>query len=127
MSNEEIEVLEFLKNSGFKAVYAPTAKVDHLVERKRISRDWFRRRLAWQATSDFIMDAELIENQLPELLSKVRNYLASLPPLFRNIQGLYYRTEDPDQFRWQLSAVYSFTCLTLAGFSGLEQEFDEQL
>jgi glycosyltransferase involved in cell wall biosynthesis len=125
MSNEEIEVLEFLKNSGYNAVYAPDAKVDHLVERKRISRDWFRRRIAWQATSDFIMDADKIEPQLPQLISSVRDYLASLPPLSRNIQGLYYKTEDPSEFRWQLSALYSFTCLTLAGFSGLENEFDE--
>jgi glycosyltransferase involved in cell wall biosynthesis len=122
MSNEEVEVLKYIKKSGCNAVYAPEAAVDHLVERKRLRRDWFRRRVAWQATSDFIMDAEVAEARIPECLKNVKAYLASLPPLQRNLQGLYSTTEVPGEFIWQLGAIYDFTVLTLAGFEGLEDE-----
>jgi glycosyltransferase involved in cell wall biosynthesis len=122
MSNEEVEVLSYIKKAGCKAVYAPTAAVDHLVEKKRLQRGWFRRRVAWQATSDFIMDAETAEARIPECLKNVKAYLASLPPLQRNLQGLYRATEVPGEFIWQLGAIYDFTILTLAGFEGLEDE-----
>jgi hypothetical protein len=94
--------------------------VDHLVEKKRLRRDWFRRRAAWQATSDFLLDATNIENQLPGMLENIKSYLCSLPPRYRNIQGLYYPTDDAGQFQWQLSAIYASTALSLAGFDGLE-------
>jgi glycosyltransferase involved in cell wall biosynthesis len=122
MSNEEIQVLEFIKSTGCKAVYAPEAAVDHLVEKKRLRRDWFRRRVAWQATSDFIMDAESAEKRINDCLKNVKTYLASLPPLERNLQGLYCATNIAGEFIWQLSAIYDFTILTLAGFEGLEDE-----
>lgn len=122
MSNEEVEVLRYFKDSGCKAVYAPNAAVDHLVEHKRLRRDWFRRRVAWQATSDFVMDAETAEARIPDCLKNVKAYLASLPPLQRNLQGLYTPTDIPGEFIWQLGAIYDFTILTLAGFEGLENE-----
>lgn len=122
MSNEEVEVLKYIKETGCKAVYAPEAVVDHLVEEKRLRRDWFRRRVAWQATSDFVMNAEVAEARIPECLKNVKAYLASLPPLQRNLQGLYCATDIPGEFIWQLGAIYDFTILTLAGFEGLENE-----
>lgn len=121
MSNEEIEVLNYIKETGAKAVYAPEAAVDHLVEKKRLRRDWFRRRVAWQATSDFIMNSDVIEEGITDRLKNLKLYLASLSPLQRNIQGLYTPTNDSGEFIWQLSAIYDFTILTLAGFEGLEE------
>lgn len=122
MSNEEVEVLKYIKNSGCKAVYAPKAIVDHLVEKKRLQRDWFRRRVAWQATSDFVMEPESAEARIIDCLKNVKAYLASLPALDRNLQGLYKTTNIPGEFIWQLGAIYDFTILTLAGFEGLENE-----
>lgn len=122
MSNEEIQVLNYIKKAGYKAVYAPKAAVDHLVEKKRLRRDWFRRRVAWQATSDFIMNPESTESRIAERLKNVKGYIAKLPPLQRNLQGLYSATDVPSEFIWQLSAIYDFTILTLAGFEGLEDE-----
>ncbi len=122
MSNEEIQVLEFIKSEGLNAVYSPAASVDHLVEKKRLERTWFRRRVAWQATSDFVMNPEKTEDNLTWKLKNVKQFIASLPPLQRNLQGLYVEVNDSDLFTWQLSALYDFTVLTLAGFSGLENE-----
>ncbi|MEP0356620.1 glycosyltransferase family 2 protein [Paraglaciecola sp.] len=120
LSNEENEILEFIRQSKYQEVYNPLASVDHLVEKNRLRRDWFRRRAAWQAASDFMLNPSSIEDQLPGMLDNFKNYLCSLPPIYRNIQGLYFKTEDSGLFEWQLSAIYANTALTLAGFDGLE-------
>ncbi|WP_282146559.1 glycosyltransferase [Alteromonas stellipolaris] len=120
LSNEESEVLNFVKQSEYIEVYNPKASVDHLVEKKRLTRDWFRRRSAWQAASDFMMNAVEAEKNLPDQLTNIKDYLCSLPPRYRNIQGLYYATDEAGEFQWQLSAIYANTILTLAGFDGLE-------
>ncbi len=122
LSNEEIQVLNYVKKSGYQSVYAPEASVDHLVEKSRISRDWFRRRVSWQATSDFIMDSSISDERISSELDNLRKYLSSLDPLSRNIQGLYLKTDDPGVFKWQLSAIYSMMILNLSGFKGLEDE-----
>lgn len=125
LSNEESEVLSFIRESDYIEVYNPLASVDHLVEKKRLRRDWFRRRAAWQAASDFMMDPHSAEKNIKSSLSNIKDFLCSLPPRHRNIQGLYYATDDPGQFQWQLSAIYSNTIITLAGFDGLEGVEDE--
>jgi glycosyltransferase involved in cell wall biosynthesis len=120
LSNEENEILEFVKKSNFQEVYNPLASVDHLVEKNRLRRAWFRRRAAWQAVSDFMLMPEKMEAQLPGMLQNLRGYLSAMPPLYRNIQGLFYETDDADLFQWQLSAIYGITTLNLAGFDGVE-------
>ena len=122
MSNEEIKVLEFAKKNGYLAVYQPEATVEHLIEEKRLKRAWFRRRVAWQAISNFVMTEDIRDNELREQLRNVRSYLSSLPPLSRNIQGFFYETDDPEMFCNQLSAIYNFTHLTIAGYEGMENE-----
>ncbi|GAB2191902.1 glycosyltransferase family 2 protein [Sessilibacter sp. MAH1] len=122
LSNEEIQVLNYIKNSGYHSVYSPDACVKHLVEKARISRDWFRRRVSWQAASDFIMNSDMSEQRIQNELDNLKKYLSSLEPLSRNIQGLYQKTDDPGLFRWQLSAIYSMVILNLSGFKGLENE-----
>ncbi|MEO9945797.1 glycosyltransferase family A protein [Paraglaciecola sp.] len=120
LSNEENEVLAFVKESKYLEIYNPLASVDHLVESKRLRRAWFRRRAAWQAASDFMLKPEEMETQLTDMIQNLRDYLSSLPPIHRNIQGLFYETDDPGIFQWQLSAIYSNTTLNLAGFDGVE-------
>lgn len=120
LSNEESELLDFVKRSDYVEVYNPKASVDHLVEKKRLRREWFRRRAAWQAASDFMMNPTNAEANLKDSLTNIKDFLCSLPPRYRNIQGLYYATDDAGQFQWQLSAIYANTILTLAGFDGLE-------
>ena len=126
LSNEESEVLNFVKKSKYKEVYNPLASVDHLVEKKRLRREWFRRRAAWQAASDFLMDPVKAEENIDHALNNIKDFLCSLPPRYRNIQGFYYKLDDPGMFKWQLSAIYSNTILVLSGFDGLEGAEDGQ-
>lgn len=116
LSNEETELLDKIKVSDYKAVYAPDVHVDHLVEEGRLNQNWFRRRMAWQATSDHLVRDGLMGEDTGSHLENVNKYLSNMPPRYRNIAGLYHEHEDPDMFKWQLSAIYSFSSLCLSGF-----------
>jgi hypothetical protein len=120
LSNEEIELVARIRADGGKLVYAPKACVKHLVDASRLTQSWFRKRAAWQALSDFMMNpdraAAEAKSQWPNLLK----YFNALPPLERTVRGLAFETDDPDLFRWQTSAIYMIETLLLAGFEGIE-------
>jgi glycosyltransferase involved in cell wall biosynthesis len=121
MSNEEIELSEAIKAAGKLLVYAPEARVDHLVDRKRLSRTWFRKRAAWQAVSDFVMKPEQTLEAAQRQWRPLLDYFNSLPPKERSIRGLYVETEDPEAFLWQLGAIYMAEVAALSGFEHAER------
>ena len=55
-SCEEIELGLRLERSGFRALYAPEARVRHRVEAERLTPEWFVRRFAAQGFSEAIID-----------------------------------------------------------------------
>ena len=55
LSNEEVELVRRIREAGGLAIYQPEAMVRHLVERRRLTQHWFRKRVAWQAVSDFLI------------------------------------------------------------------------
>jgi glycosyltransferase involved in cell wall biosynthesis len=119
LSNEEIQLLEQIRSEHGTLVYAPLAYVDHLVDSRRLTRSWFRRRFAWQAVSDFLMDSNRHVNDAPAHWKDVVRYFNQLPPHERTIRGFIHETDDKDLFNWQLGAIYMFTLATLAGFDGV--------
>lgn len=120
LSNEESDLVHKIQNAGKKMIYAPEAQVDHLVEEKRLDKGWFRRRLAWQAVSDFIMDSDAAIAKTQDHWNGVKDYYNHIPPEYRSLKGLFYETDDPGMFEWQLGAIYMATQLNLSGFKGLE-------
>jgi glycosyltransferase involved in cell wall biosynthesis len=120
LSNEELQMLERIRAAGGKLVYAPEASVDHLVEPQRLTRPWFRRRAAWQAVSDYMMDPKQHSVQSSQLWGEMVRYFNALPPHERTIRGLIFDTDDPDLFRWQTGALYMMTMMTLAGYQGVQ-------
>jgi len=120
LSNEEAELVDKIRAAGELVVYAPKARVGHLVEEKRLERSWFRRRMAWQAVSDFTMDPAARTTQAKQDWGKVTQYFNAVPPLERTLRGLYHETDDPEMFRWQVGTVYLSTLALLAGFEGVE-------
>jgi glycosyltransferase involved in cell wall biosynthesis len=120
MSNEESQLVEKIRAMGELVVYAPKASVGHLVESKRLRRSWFRKRMAWQAVSDFTLDPAASIADARKQWDQVARYFNRAPPLERTMRGLYYETDDPDVFRWQIGAIYSATLAMLAGFEGVE-------
>ncbi len=75
LSNEEIQLVERIRAAGGQVIYAPRARVNHLVDVRRLRREWFRKRAAWQALSDFMMnpDGQAAEarKQWPEPASNI--------------------------------------------------------
>jgi glucosyl-dolichyl phosphate glucuronosyltransferase len=119
LSNEEVQLLERIRTARGRLVYAPDASVKHLVEPKRLTRSWFRKRSAWQALSDFTMDPERFSGEAPQYWKDVVSYFNALPPYERTMRGMALDTDDPDLFRWQLGAIYNMTIITMAGYEGV--------
>ena len=67
------------------------------------------------------MDPEKQISYLNNDWDNLIRYINSMEPQHRNIRSLQYNTDDPEVFRWQLSAIYTITRLSLAGFEGLEE------
>ncbi|MFC6689689.1 glycosyltransferase family 2 protein [Jhaorihella thermophila] len=118
LSNEESEVIERLTENGGLALYVPQAEVDHLVDRRRLTQEWFRRRAAWQAVSDWVADPAMAD-RAEGALNKALDYLLRQPPRYRSISGLYREIDDPEAFREQVYAIYNFTIATLAGLKSV--------
>ena len=115
LSNEEVKLVELIRTTGDRLIYAPLASVQHLVDPKRLTRAWFRKRFAWQAVSDFTMDPTRFANAAQGYWKGVLDYFNSLPPHLRTIRGLFHDTDDPEVFHWQCGAVYMITSMMLAG------------
>lgn len=119
MSNEEVMIVNHLREKGLRSVYAPEASVRHLVERKRLQRSWFRRRVAWQAVSDYTADAQAAIASARRYWDVVTNYFFALPPAERTIRGLYFDTDSAELLQQQLDAIYIVTLAQLSGFEGI--------
>lgn len=111
LSNEETDLSERIHASGGKTRYLPQAGVDHLVPASRLTREWLRRRIIWQAISDKIAGKpdygtrEQMENWLLE-------YIAAVPPEHRSFRAFFYDAEDPKLFQWQVQSLYNLYALT---------------
>ena len=117
LSNEESEMVARLTEDGGLALYVPEAEVEHLVDRRRLEQEWFRRRAAWQAVSDWIKDPS-VADWAGNALENALGYLLRQPPRYRSISGLRREVADPEEFNDQINAVYNMTIAFLAGLKG---------
>lgn len=114
MSNEEIRVLAEMHKRGLKVIYAPEAVVDHLVDVRRIDQAWIRKRMAWQAVSDFVKNAEAGID--PDTCWRgVTDYFNSVVPRRRTVRGLFDHCDDPVEFERQVGCVYNLSMVLLSG------------
>jgi len=121
LSNDESDVVEKMAAKGDRLIYAPGAIVEHLVPAERLDQSWFRRRAAWQAVSDYLLDPVGSFAKAPNYWPGVTSYYALLPPKYRTPRGLYMDQTDPEMVQKQISALYNFTLALLAGFRGLDE------
>jgi glycosyltransferase involved in cell wall biosynthesis len=121
LSNDESEVIEKLVEKGGRLVFAPSAIVQHLVAVERLTQQWFRRRMAWQATSDYLQDTKRAFDSAPQYWDGVLEFFSRLPPSQRNPRGFYVEQPTAEMFRAQLSALYNFTLALLSGFHGVQE------
>ncbi|MDN2568533.1 glycosyltransferase, partial [Aquibium sp. A9E412] len=113
LSNDETEVMDKIKAQGKITIYAPDALVEHVIDPDRLTRQWFRRRSAWQAVSDFIKDAKATTAYAPAAAEHLRHALRERggePPL-----GFYAAQEDADAFARDVGMTYDLVVSLLAG------------
>ena len=115
LSNEETKLIAQMKAEGYETIWAPDAKVDHLVHSERVSQSWLRKRFVWQAVSDFIADPEEAVKDVEVRWQGVTDYMRQWPPWLRAQQVLFEPVEDPRLFEKQVLAAYDITILLLAG------------
>lgn len=116
LGNEELALSEKIRSTGKILVYAPLARVNHLVAAGRLNTTWFRKRVVWQAISDFTWRPELAVREAAEHWPEFLKYFSQLAPRERTIRGLYSEPAEPDGLLKQLRAIRLFTLSSLAGF-----------
>lgn len=57
LSNEEVDLCDRLVYCGARLIYEPAALVTHVIDPSRLTVQWFRRRVFWQAISDVLLDS----------------------------------------------------------------------
>lgn len=112
MSNDEIELGDRLQAAGWATGYAPGAAVEHLIDPARTTQAWFRRRIAWQAVSDFVRRPAAAQAGTPAAWDSLKHWFAHRHPLDRTVRALALAQEGPGDLRWQMAAIYdSVVCL----------------
>jgi hypothetical protein len=71
-SNGETGVLNLVRQAGREIGYTPHAHVDHCIDPSRLSQAWFRRRAAWQAVSDYLLDPQTMARHAPDAARHLR-------------------------------------------------------
>lgn len=115
VSNEESKAIGRLRAAGGRVAYVPDAVVAHYVHPERLTQQWFRRRAAWQAVSDFLADPEAALRRVRNGWREIRHYTRRLPWWRRGLDSLEREVDDPRLFMKQVHAIYLLTLKQLAG------------
>jgi len=115
LSNDETTLLQQIRDRGGLVGYAPDAAVAHLIDPARLSQSWFRRRLAWQAVSDFLEDPARGAASSGDSWRWLTEFLVRLPPSQRSYRGLLAEMPEPELLLAQINAVYNAVNCLLAG------------
>jgi GT2 family glycosyltransferase len=58
LSGEDSDMAAKIAAGGWTTVYAPSASVEHAIDPARLTPQWFHRRVAWHAVSEFVLNPE---------------------------------------------------------------------
>lgn len=106
LSNEELDAYAKINARGKLAIYAPAAVVEHIIDPSRLTKEWFRRRAAWQAVSDFIQNPHKAERDAPRTLGRLHRLRLDL---------LNDSKDDPTTFHREINAISCLLLLLLCG------------
>ena len=111
LGNEELAMSDRIERTGGRRAYVPAALVRHHVPAERLTRNWFRRRAAWQAASDLMTRPEQFGEDLPARVQRAAAGYRQRWPRGGDVDP----DEDPEGFRAQLRVIYLQTALLLSG------------
>lgn len=101
LSNEEIELLQKV---GLEAVfYNPHQIVDHHIPAGRLTPQWFRKRVYWQAVSDLVGDLTWISTR--DALKEIGSIQMRLPPEKRGLGFLHAAPASPEEMQMQMRMI----------------------
>ena len=115
LSNDETDLIERIQARGGIVAYDPAASVEHFVPPERLTQAWFRRRMAWQAVSDYLRRPEDHLARRDAHWQAAKDFLFDGPPAERTLRALALHTEDPERLKRQVGAVYDAVIALLAG------------
>ena len=75
--------------------------------------------MVWQAISDYMQRPQETFGKARSHWSAVERFNVGLPPEYQTPHSLCIEQSDPEVFRRQMAALYSFTMALLAGFHGV--------
>ncbi len=117
LSGEESDCLRRIKSLGRAVGYAPLARATHFIPASRLTHAWFRKRSAWQATSDQMLYT-LSEGARAIFKASIEHYVHDVPANYTahsfDKMGFLWNTEDPDLFFRQINAIGMMTRVMLA-------------
>ncbi len=117
LSNDESDVINRIEKAGKLKVYAPDARVEHIIDPSRLTIEWFRKRLAWQAVSDYLMDPDAAGEFGATSAHRSRGYLANYPhqsQLARLLEK-FRLTSSKSNPSTEIGHVYDIVMALLAG------------
>jgi glycosyltransferase involved in cell wall biosynthesis len=100
LSNEEIDACARMRRAGNRVLYSPHAVVEHIIDPARLTKSWFRRRVAWQAVSDYLMN--------PAAADEMARSTSAL--LLEDTSG-----DEANDFRTEMGKIYARTIRLLCG------------
>ena len=78
---------------------------------------WFRKRVVWQAVSDYIKNGGVSDEQMNNYWTWFLDYMWQCPAEERSLSGMMAPKSDAKEFRSQIDSIYNFTMNLLTGFS----------
>ena len=115
MSNDETDVRDRLSARGGMTGYCPGAQVEHRVIPDRLRQSWFRKRIAWQAVSDYVGAQDAMQAGAVGAWDRTKRFLAGCAPADRTLRGLALAHTDQAMFAAQMRATYDAVHAILAG------------
>src|SRR5262249_25496217 len=109
LSEEELELQLTLTQKGYRAFYAAEAAVVHTVHSNRLTRNYFRARMAWQAVSSLLREPPLKYFDWSQHEIRTAADKLGLGELISRL--MTYR--DPDSFSAQLDILYHLFAILL--------------
>jgi hypothetical protein len=119
-SNGEPGVLDAVHQAARLTAYAPDAAVDHVIDPSRLSQSWFRRRAAWQAVSDYLMDPEKTAAHAPSAARYLRQVEHSRTR--HRAVGFFGEAPDGEAFADDLLLIRELIIATLHGGADIDPE-----
>ena len=116
LSNEETELAGRLRAAGGSIGWVPGAAVEHCIVVERLTQPWFRRRIAWQAVSDFLQKPEHAHGQRGVNWAEAEGFFERTRGS-NALHALAAAQSDPGRFLPEIAAIYH---LVLSLLNGLE-------